>query len=350
MNAKSISIIGLTLLIVLAGFEVGIFAQTGLQSHLFSGDPKLEACLVRDPDHIMPGAVGDHVGKIQVALRELDSLSIDAGELASKRYGPSTAAAVLAFKQKRGIINYSYQTRPDNIVGKMTIAALDREMVAKEKGGQIHPIPQDNQVAEHRRIIRQALERSRESVRNVAGILQQLDADIERANRATGPDRIMAVANLGRAHARNIAVISRRLNVSLDPLSPGFRSALQRTRVLLQQNLSESSNILDQGNAGRCAPRPDGSVPFAATTRSDADPRVSACFPFFRANADLQRDVITHEFFHLAGLADIKGAATTGDLLNNANTLAQIVAFLNDRSRQQNSDGGEPAIPPLPMP
>jgi hypothetical protein len=43
------------------------------------------------------------------------------------------AAAVLAYKKKRNIINWSYQQQADNIVGKMTIAALDAEMWVKEK-------------------------------------------------------------------------------------------------------------------------------------------------------------------------------------------------------------------------
>ena len=46
----------------------------------------------------------------------------------TQTYGPSTAAAVLSYKTKRQIINRSYQTTPDSIVGKMTIASLDAEM------------------------------------------------------------------------------------------------------------------------------------------------------------------------------------------------------------------------------
>ena len=105
----------------------------GLQSDFFSGDPKLEACLIQDSAHITPGAVGDHVAKIQVALTTLDNSDIDDGELTTDTYGPSTAAAVLAFKKKRNIINPSYQSQADNIVGKMTIAALDREIFDKER-------------------------------------------------------------------------------------------------------------------------------------------------------------------------------------------------------------------------
>ncbi len=104
-----------------------------LLSELLKHDPKLRACLVSDSAHVFEGAVGSHVAKIQTALLVLDGLAIDKGELAAKRYGPSTASAVLAFKTKRNIINRGYQTKPDRIVGKMTIAALDRELLQKQE-------------------------------------------------------------------------------------------------------------------------------------------------------------------------------------------------------------------------
>ena len=107
----------------------------GLQSRKFKGDPALEACLIQHSAHVTQGAIGEHVKKIQEALKELDNLNIDGGELSAKSYGPSTAAAVLAFKKKRHIINPTYQTNEDSIVGKMTIAALDSEILAKEGGG-----------------------------------------------------------------------------------------------------------------------------------------------------------------------------------------------------------------------
>jgi hypothetical protein len=104
-----------------------------LRSRLFRGDAALEACLVRDPAHVLLGARGDHVGKIQSALAILDHAQIDQLEWSAKQYDRSTAAAVLAYKKKRRIINFSYQTQADDIVGKMTIAALDEEMVAFEQ-------------------------------------------------------------------------------------------------------------------------------------------------------------------------------------------------------------------------
>jgi hypothetical protein len=102
-----------------------------LRSELFRGDHKLENAAVHDSAHILPGSSGPHVEKIQVALMLLDSTSIAESELAADRYGETTAAAVLAYKRKRNIINRSYQSTADNIVGRMTIASLDSEMTGR---------------------------------------------------------------------------------------------------------------------------------------------------------------------------------------------------------------------------
>lgn len=99
-----------------------------LRSRSFSGDPKLEAAAVNDSAHIVPGTRGSHVGKIQSALNLLDGAGLTVDDI----YGSGTAAAVLAFKTKRNIVNRAYQTSPDNIVGKLTMAALDEAMVVNE--------------------------------------------------------------------------------------------------------------------------------------------------------------------------------------------------------------------------
>lgn len=102
-----------------------------LKSQLFRGDSKLEAAAVSDQAHIVPGARGPHVGKIQQALIQLDGAAI----AKDSAYGPATAAAVANFKRNQTppILNFAGQI--DNIVGKKTIAALDAGMLAAEKGG-----------------------------------------------------------------------------------------------------------------------------------------------------------------------------------------------------------------------
>jgi hypothetical protein len=103
-----------------------------LASNLFSNNPRLEDCLVDHQAHVTVGSVGEHVRLIQIAVTYIDGGTIDAGELATQTYGESTAAAVLAYKKRRKIINPTYQTTEDNIVGKMTIASLDKEMFDRE--------------------------------------------------------------------------------------------------------------------------------------------------------------------------------------------------------------------------
>jgi hypothetical protein len=92
-----------------------------LQSKLFSGDAKLEAAAILDPAHILPGASGPHVVKIQQALIQVAGAAITANGF----YGPETAAAVADFKhsQKPPILNFAGKI--DNIVGIKTMAALD---------------------------------------------------------------------------------------------------------------------------------------------------------------------------------------------------------------------------------
>jgi peptidoglycan hydrolase-like protein with peptidoglycan-binding domain len=103
-----------------------------LRSKYFRGDPQLESASRENRFHILMGAQGLHVEKIQQALMLCDESNVEASEIASRTYGPSTAAAVLRFKKKRNIVNRSYQTQADAIVGIYTIQALDNEMFALE--------------------------------------------------------------------------------------------------------------------------------------------------------------------------------------------------------------------------
>ncbi|MEO8271835.1 MAG: hypothetical protein ABI557_19080 [Aureliella sp.] len=78
------------------------------------------------------GDRGEFVSKIQFAALLLGGGRIGATELFDQHYGPETAAVVLLYKTNRKIVNLSYQKTADNIVGKMTIRSLDKEMQAYE--------------------------------------------------------------------------------------------------------------------------------------------------------------------------------------------------------------------------
>jgi hypothetical protein len=105
-----------------------------LVSKLFSVDKKLQACLVSDSAHVMPGDRGDHVAKIQSALVRLRVLKAADARLEAGFFGTRTAAAIFSYKQSLKIINRSYQNKADNIVGKMTIASLDRAVFVLDGG------------------------------------------------------------------------------------------------------------------------------------------------------------------------------------------------------------------------
>jgi hypothetical protein len=116
----------------------------------FKGDRRLEACLNDNSAHILQGDAGEHVLKIQKAIMMLDRVSIAPNEVKDKSYGPSTASAVLKYKQKRSIINTSYQSQADDIVGKMTIESIDHELANRFPFQPVSPsdifIPHDDPI------------------------------------------------------------------------------------------------------------------------------------------------------------------------------------------------------------
>jgi hypothetical protein len=107
--------------------------MTMLISKLFSKSSKLQNCAMNDIDHITLGARGEAVQLIQLALVVIENCVITKSELDNVLFGKSTEAAVLSYKTKRRIINRSYQNKPDAIVGKMTVAALDLEVFKSER-------------------------------------------------------------------------------------------------------------------------------------------------------------------------------------------------------------------------
>jgi hypothetical protein len=317
----------------------------------FADNSKLVDCAAQDIDHIgeIFAPKGPWVVLIKKALNTWAAKQTPpVAQIApSDQYDKATGDLVALYKSRQSPPILNFKGQIDRIVGKKTVVALDKEL--PKKAVPVPPTPPPPPETKED-IIKKAFQRSRQSLLVVLAVLRKLEADIERADRADGIQKVIALSTLGTVHNRNIAVISLRLKVSRNPLSAEFRDALKKSRELIEKNIAESSKIIDEGNVGRCDPAiHGGSVPNAATSKAAADPRVSVCIPFFSASADLQRDILTHEFFHLVGLADIS-VANAAQGLNNANTMAQIVAFIHDRGRQANSDGAEAAVPPLPSP
>jgi len=253
------------------------------------------------------------------------------------KYGEEVFQAVLAFQQRF----FTSSSDMDGRCGKITLTAMDKLLV----GAAAPPAPRDNSG-----IIAEAKKRSRASVGVILRRMWAFEAAIDAANQLDGAGKAGALSALRKTFARDIAIIVDKLRTSSDPLSKEFRSTLASARQLVQNNNDATSGIIEEGTVGRCEAsqyKPPG-VPFAATTRTAPDPRVSVCTPFFAQNDDMQRDCITHEFFHLVGLADVKPITSTADALNDANTLAQVVAYMHDRKRTRDSSGF--AQPPVVYP
>lgn len=301
---------------------------------------RLEQAAVRPPAIKVapPPDDVDAVQRIQHALVALGfplPLSFRSGpaQPPDGNYGQETFRAVMKFQQRE------FPRQPgewDGRVGKNTLEKMDSLLPARGAPAPV-PIPP----IDKSKVIADAKARSRTSLGIVLTRMQAFEAAIAAADRLDGNAKILAIQALGRGFARDIAIVADKLRTKGDPLSREFRSTLASAKTLVQNNINASSGVIDQGNLGRCAPtnfKPPG-VPFAATTRTDPDPRVSVCTPFFAQNDDMKRDVITHEFFHLLGLADKDAINSTADALDDANTVAQVVAYMQDRTRTRDSSG-----------
>ncbi|WP_139024926.1 hypothetical protein [Bradyrhizobium sp. STM 3843] len=302
-------------------------------------DPKLDACATTPSAHLKVGSPpGPHILKVQLALERLRPTGpkIDDAEKRAMRYGPTTAAAVLNYKKTHvpPIINTAYQHDVDPICGQMTIKAMDADLNGT-------PLSDREAVADR------AHEASRAALRVALTHLRSLRTDINLLPSSSDPAFGAAMVNLLFKHKRNIAVLARRLVLTPDPNSQAFKDALAKVILLCERNLAQAKTIKVAGTTGFCAGHPGD---HARTSASVPDPKTHLCEIFFTNDGlDLQRDVITHEYFHIQGLGD-NSVTNTAQAFTNANTIAQIVALLADRFRQRNSDGGEPAVPPLPAP
>ncbi len=115
-----------------------------LTSELFKNNKQLQDCSERDSAHIVANEPpvrrgvndrGEHVALIHKALRQIMPNVSFGLEEATETYGPKTAEVVRQFKamQNPPILNKALrQTTPDNIVGKLTIAALDEQVKRKK--------------------------------------------------------------------------------------------------------------------------------------------------------------------------------------------------------------------------
>ncbi|MEP7111041.1 MAG: peptidoglycan-binding domain-containing protein [Ferruginibacter sp.] len=312
-----------------------------LQSQLFRNDPKLEAAATSDPAHILPGATGPHVTKIQQALNQIDGAKIDFDGV----YGNQTATAVLAFKRKRNIINRNFQTQPDNIVGKMTITALDKEVLAQEQ-----PLPDRRTcILFQATPVDVAAPTFRLGITQTSGDIVGAGNDADkmaaafRASRATlrsARDKLFDLANAIRDKKQLTPGLTRIFNIAAKwlNLDPSNKDAavphLDKASELMLRNINLKTSTGTDVQLTRV------SANFhAQSTTNSPDLGLRCGTPFFSPDGpNCRRDVVTHEFFHMVGVAHgggglndptIRSAITTpAQALNSADNLAQLVAEL----------------------
>jgi hypothetical protein len=202
-----------------------------LRSNVFKDDVQLRAVLENPNAHLIvkaPAIRGNHVGKVHQALALLQpSPPVSETERIAQEYGRSTADAVLAYKKKRNIINRAYQSVPDDIVGTMTLQAMDDELFGKK--------------APRSEVMDRAFDDSRRALREALRILRKLKGDLDSAMAADDPPRSSALVQIILDNNRNIEVLARRLLVPKDVNISVTRSSTPTAFSSATSSLTRSS-------------------------------------------------------------------------------------------------------------
>lgn len=111
--------------------------KAALESDLLSANKRLQECLVKDSSHVRLNDSGEHVLLLQKALNKIGELPSELPE--NGTFDATMAGAVARYKKNRGILNYAGQI--DDIVGKLTITAIDNELVARNRRGRLLELP-----------------------------------------------------------------------------------------------------------------------------------------------------------------------------------------------------------------
>ena len=297
---------------------------------------------------------GDHVKLIQEALNEIDN----AGLTADSIYGNATASAVLRFKQKRNIVNRSYQQSADDVVGKMTIAALDDELARRDAQTEVACTliqPEGPGTVDFARVERpfaitgstntpgdaedrmmqSARARSILSINEALRIMRGLQQSIVSSRLPFGKP-------LTDDEKFNLAIMGKWMNFNPGaPIRalPTIASVVSLCEKNLQVKNSKGVPPSIQRRAGLGA---FGEVQGSAIAHIDHG--VDCGDAFFNSGPNCHRDVLTHEFFHFLGVGHGGGGpqdatprdkiTTTTQALNSADNLAQMIGEMTTSTRK----------------
>jgi hypothetical protein len=274
-----------------------------LRSDLFKDDDKLEACAARPLAHLKVGsAPGLHITKIHAALEALrpDGPAISPFEKASMTYGPTTAKAVLNYKKTHvpPIINISYQNSPDDIVGQMTIKAMDVDLLAQQP---VNPPPSTDPktVAESKKA---------EPVRWLLSTVQQLEGFQSRLK--LGAPDFLGLDKLPRE------VLKVHFHIDSPETEPvKLTRIITNYKEMLKVLSTQSASVFKSASDEEAKAANNGSIPHAWTNnRNFPDGAIHFTSTYVNDPLSCQQAVMVHESMHFVepepgpGLPDITEA------------------------------------------
>jgi hypothetical protein len=219
---------------------------------------------------------------------------------------------VLAYKKKRNIINRSYQTQADNIVGKMTIAALDKEVFAKENQDTCRlflACPCDTQNPPVLRlgfafpgaragrpapptpalVIQRAFQASRATLKQAIASLSSVIRALQARARGKG--------DLAPENQRVLKAAKKWLSLRTPADKAAAAAHIQTAVNLMQKNLAVRTS------EGAIPSMTQVSDEFHGSTDGNPDHGLQCGAQFFSSDGpNCRRDVNTHEFFHFIGV------------------------------------------------
>lgn len=171
-----------------------------------------------------------------------------------------------------------------------------------EKTGFVPPSPTPPSGSSDAAVIDKAWDASRSSLRFALNRLRLLQRQIKYFEDTDG--RTPAYEELRRHYRRDLAVVKRKLLLPDGITDPAFRKALANLIRLFEMNLALPKSLNAARDGGKCAGSPQ---PWAAGADGPYPPEIDLCTIWFNADADLQRDVITRQYFRVIGVRDIGG-------------------------------------------
>ncbi len=263
----------------------------------FEDNAKLKACAVNDLDHI--GEVyaprGPWVLLIKKALNTWAKKQIPPVPQVpvNDLFGRETGDLVALYKVKHRPKILNYEGKIDRIVGKKTVAALDRELPPKGGGSSLSPDMQLVNAADMRRL----------------DALGRAQREVERIRRTFMP-------GVPDVNDPTVQAMQRQLLVPLD--SNFWRVTEEFLSRIMENRLTRAPFLIDKT-------KPE----FAHVEPSLAPGQgVTACAAFFSptTNDNCRHEVLTHEFFHFSvGAQHFYGTRSHAEAMRCPHHLARAV-------------------------